>query len=105
MSTCEPSIRAGAGRLDLLTANEVRRWLAIAVADGSPRLIVDLGQVVFVDSTGLVALVGGLREARQAGGDLRLAGAPDQARDLFARTSLDRVFRLYRSIDDALVGL
>lgn len=92
------------GRLDIASAAEVKRAFAEAVAEGSPRLIVDLAGVNFIDSSGLSALVSGLRAARQAGGDLRIAAAGNQPTAIFALTSLDQVFRLYPSVEEAASG-
>jgi anti-sigma B factor antagonist len=92
------------GRLDLLSAAEVRQRLAQAVADGNRRLVVDLGDVAFVDSSGLAALIGGLKAARLAGGDLRLARAGDQARLILKVTQLDQILRPYPTLEEALAG-
>ena len=91
------------GRLDLLTAGEVKRRLAQAAAEHR-RLVVDLGQVTFIDSSGLGALVGGLKAARVAGGDLRIARPGDQARTVLELTTLDRVLRPYATVEEALAG-
>ena len=96
-------VRLG-GRLDLLSAAEFRQRLAQAVAEGNRRLIVDLAEVPFVDSSGLGALISGLKTARLAGGDLRIARPTDQARSLLELTVLDRVLRPYPSIEEALAG-
>jgi anti-sigma B factor antagonist len=48
--------------------------------------------------------MGGLKAARQAGGDLRIARAGEQARSVLSLTSLDRVFRMYDTVDDALAA-
>jgi anti-sigma B factor antagonist len=74
------------GRLDLLTAADVKRDLADLVADGRRRLIFDLERVSFVDSSGLGALISGLKAARQAGGDLRIARANAQMHTLLKLT-------------------
>src|SRR3712207_4881193 len=81
------------GRLDLLSAAEVKQRLASIVGEGNRRLIVDLDQVSFVDSSGLGALIGGLKAARQAGGDLRIARPPEQARVILDLTTLNRVLK------------
>src|SRR5205809_5297005 len=52
--------------------------LAAAVEDGNRQLVVDLDQVNFIDSSGLGALISGLKSARQAGGDLRIANPSEQ---------------------------
>ena len=92
------------GRLDIGSAAEMKKAFAEAVAAGSRRLVVDLGLVSFIDSSGLSALVSGLRAARQAGGDLRIAAAGEQPSALFSLTSLDQVFRLYPTVEAAVDG-
>ncbi len=93
-----------AGRLDLLSAGAVKQRLAEAVAAGQRRLVVDLAAVPFIDSTGLTSLIAGLKAARQAGGDLRLARPTDQARTILGLTTLDRVLRPYPTVEEALAG-
>ncbi len=68
------------GRLDLLSAAEAKSRLLETGAGGHPRLVIDLAEVSFIDSTGLGALIGALKSARQHGGDLRLARPTDQAK-------------------------
>lgn len=92
------------GRLDITSAAEAKRLFAESVQAGSPRLVVDLAGITFIDSSGLSALVSGLRSCRQAGGDLRIAAAGAQPTAVFALTSLDQVFRLYPTVAEALDG-
>ena len=92
------------GRLDLVSATAVKRHLAEAVAAGHRRLVADLAEVPFIDSTGLASLIGGLKAARLAGGDLRIARANDQARVILRLTKLDRVLRPYPTVEEALAG-
>lgn len=92
------------GRLDLLSAADVKRRLAQAVADGYHRLVLDLGMVTFIDSSGLGAVIGALKDARVAGGDLRLARVGEQARLILELTTLDRVLRPYPTVEEALAG-
>ena len=68
------AVVTGPPRLNMTAAPRMREALAQAVADGSPQIVVDLGGTTFVDSSGLGALVGGLKTARQAGGDLVRGG-------------------------------
>ena len=93
-----------AGRLDLLSAAEVRQGLSRAVAEGNRRLIVDLAEVPFIDSSGLGALVSGLKAARLAGGDLRIAEPNEQARVILELTTLNRVLKPYATVEEALAG-
>ena len=93
-----------AGRLDVAVAGEVLRRIAAAVAGGHRRLVVDLAEVATVDNSGLGALVNGLKAARTAGGDLRLARAGQQPRKTLRLTALDRVIRPHDTLDEALAG-
>jgi anti-sigma B factor antagonist len=90
------------GRLDFLSASDARKHFSDAVETGGKRIVVDLAKVTFIDSSGLGALVGGLKTARQAGGDLRIASPSQQAKSLLKLTSLDQVFREHPTVDDAL---
>lgn len=100
----ETAIVRPSGRLDLLSAGEVRKQLSQTVAEGRRRIVVDLEDVSFIDSSGLGALVGGLKSARQAGGDLRLARPREQARVILQLTTLEKVLRPYPSLEEALAG-
>ncbi len=92
------------GRLDLLSAAEVRQQISTAVADGNQRLVVDMSGVEFIDSTGLGSLVSGLKATRLAGGDLRLARPGEQVRTILKLTTLDRVLKPYETTEEALAG-
>jgi anti-sigma B factor antagonist len=93
------------GRLDLVSAAQLRTAVDEAVAAGRPRLVVDLSGITFVDSSGLGALVAGLKKARQAGGELRIAAAGEQVLTVLTLTRLIRVLRPYGTVDEALDGL
>src|SRR5437660_10808895 len=62
------------GELDMADAVSVAAALA-AVAAREPEIIVDLARLEVIDSSGVAALARGRRQARLAGGELRLAAA------------------------------
>jgi anti-sigma B factor antagonist len=90
------------GRLNMVAAPRLRSAIDAAVDGGQSRLVVDLGGTSFVDSSGLGALVSGLKKTRQAGGDLRIAGAGEQVLTVLGLTNLDRVLRPHVRVEDAL---
>jgi len=92
------------GRLNMVAAGDVRRAVAALADEGTPRVVVDLSGTSFIDSSGLGSLVAGLKTARQAGGDLRIAGATDQALLVLRLTNLDRVLKPHATVEDALDG-
>lgn len=92
------------GRFDFASAPEARKQLTGAVASGHAKLIVELSGVEFVDSAGLGALIGGMRAARQADGDLRLTNPRAQAKTLLSLTSVDQVLKIHPTVEEALAG-
>ncbi|MEO7754080.1 MAG: STAS domain-containing protein [Terracoccus sp.] len=89
------------GRLTMATAPALKAAVAATITDERPRVVVDLTGIAFVDSSGLGALVSGLKATRQAGGDLRIVGVGDQVRTVLSLTNLDRVLHPYDKIEDA----
>lgn len=89
------------GRLNMVAAPGLRAQLHDLVAGGSTRIVVDLSGTEFIDSSGLGALVSGLKTARQAGGDLRIATPSQQVEAVLELTNLNRVLRSYPSADAA----
>jgi len=69
--------------------------------DPQARIVVDLSAVDFIDSSGLGALIGGLKAARQEGGDLRIACAGDQVKAVLKLTNLDRILAPYGTVEEA----
>jgi anti-sigma B factor antagonist len=71
------------------------------IGDGTVRLVVDLAGTDFIDSSGLGALITGLKKTRQAGGDLRLANPTAQITAVLEMTNLNRVLQPVASVDGA----
>jgi len=90
------------GRLTMAAAGELKAAVDREVGAGRTLVVVDLGDTAFLDSSGLGALVGGLRAARAAGGDLRIARVGAQVRTVLELTTMDRVLRPYASVEDAV---
>lgn len=85
-------IRAGS-RLNMVSAPQLRATVEKAVASGKNRVVVDLATTEFMDSSGLGALIGALKIARAAGGDLRIASAGEQVRMVLQLSNMDRILR------------
>ena len=89
------------GRLNMVAASALRKQLQDIVEGGSSRIVVDLSATEFIDSSGLGALISGLKIARQEGGDLRIAATPKQVGTVLELTNLNRVLPTYESVDTA----
>ena len=90
------------GSLDLATAPSVRAALTDASERGDHKLIVDLHKIDFLDSTGLGALIGAQRRAREFEGEVRLVAKEGQILRLLRITGLLRVFAVYPTLEDAV---
>src|SRR6478609_9042888 len=88
------TVLAVSGELDMATAPAVRERLHALLADGHERLIVDLDNVGFLDSTALGVLVGVLKRVRTQDGDLRLVCNAPRVRKVFEITRLDQAFTI-----------
>ncbi len=89
------------GRLNMVTAGQLKDTVTEAVAAGRQRLVVDLTKATFMDSSGLGALIGALKTARAAGGDLRIAGANEQVLMVLQLSNMDRILRPYETPESA----
>ncbi|HWI41985.1 MAG TPA: STAS domain-containing protein [Nocardioides sp.] len=92
------------GRLNLTSASRLKQAVDDEVGKGKARLVLDLAELEFIDSSGLGAIVSGLKAARQAGGDLRIAAAGEQVLTVLKLTNLDRILRPHPSVEDATGG-
>ena len=90
------------GSLDIATSPTVRAALTSASEKGDHKLIVDLTKVDFLDSTGLGALIGGQRRAKEFDGEVRLVAKEGQILRLLRITGLLKVFSVYPTLEDAL---
>jgi len=90
------------GRLDMVAAPQLRALVDVTVGAGHTSLVIDFAETAFIDSTGLGAVISGLKSARQAGGDLKIARVTGQVGVVLQLTNLDRVFRSYPTVEEAL---
>jgi anti-sigma B factor antagonist len=88
-------------QLDASNAKEFKREIAPILA-GASKLVFDLGQLRFVDSSGLGAILSCLRQVNSAGGELRLCGLSKPVRALFELVRMHRIFDISDTRDDAI---
>ena len=97
-TVCRP-----AGELDAYTVSQFRE--ALAELAGAPRLLIDLSEVPFMDSAGLGALIGGIRRAREAGGDVAVACSRPTLTRLLHTTGFDRIVPVTETVEEAATAL
>ena len=91
-----------AGEIDVYTAPKLREKIATLVEEGVYDIVIDLERVEFLDSTGLGALIGGLKRVRNHDGSLSLVCTRERLLKLFRITGLNKVFDIHPDIDSAI---
>jgi len=89
------------GRFDSYEAPRLTTWFDQA----TPKVVVNLANVGFVDSSALALLVKGMKHCRQQGGDLALCSLQQPVRVIFELTRLDKAFGIYANENEALQAL
>ena len=92
------------GRLDITTAWQFRLKLQECIAKLSRHIVVNLGQVNFIDSSGLTSLVAGMRDADKVRGSFRICNVHPEAKLVFEVTMMDSVFEIFETESEALEG-
>lgn len=92
-----------AGRVTLGDeSNQLRSKIKEVLAQGKNRVVLDLGDVSYIDSAGLGTLVAGYTSARGNGGEIRLANVTKKFHELLNITKLVTIFDVYDSAADAV---
>ncbi len=90
------------GRLNAITSGELKDKLKQLVDEGVIDIVLDLSAVTFIDSSGLSAIVSGLKVTREQAGSLKIVGLNPSTKKVFELTRLDKVFELFERVEDAL---
>ena len=90
------------GRLDAAAAPGVREEIDGFLKRGRNRLIFDMHEVSFVDSSGLAVFVNALKGARAAGGDIAILSPTKPVRSILELTRLHRILAIVDSQEAAV---
>ncbi|GAA2215135.1 MULTISPECIES: STAS domain-containing protein [Nonomuraea] len=90
------------GELDLFTAPFLRDEVRDAIKQDSARLVLDLQQLSFMDSSGLSVLIEAWRLATGEGGGVSLAAPQAPVARILRTTGLDRRIKVYSDVDTAV---
>lgn len=89
------------GEININTSPDVKRSFDRVVKEKHDRVIIDLAQVEYVDSSGLATLVEAYKNLKSYGGKLKLAAISSKVRGLFEITKLDKLFDIAEDLDSA----
>lgn len=86
-----------------LTQADALKAEMVAVIDKHPKkILADFSQVQYVDSSFLGAMVSSLKYAVANKADIAVVNLPKDIHDLFSLIRLDKVFKIYASVGEAL---
>jgi anti-sigma B factor antagonist len=106
--TVQPSgdvsvVTVQAKRLDAYLAPEFKAKLVDLVQSGHERIVMDMAVLEFIDSSGLGALIAGLK-ALGGRGEIVLCGITPRLLSLFQLTHVDKLFHIFDNVEEAVSG-
>ena len=84
--------------------SNIRNKVHSLVTDNVKRIVIDLGGVNYMNSSGIGTLISCLTTVRNGGGELRLANVGGKVQNLFVITQLVKVFDTYETVERALAN-
>jgi anti-sigma B factor antagonist len=82
--------------------SELKEKIKNLSSGGVKRIVMDMADVTFINSTGLGSLISSLTTVRAAGGDLRLSSVNEKVHNLFVITKLATVFDIHDTLEQAV---
>ena len=89
------------GEIDLIRSPQLRNELIELLDDNLERMVIDLSQVPFMDSSGVATLVEALQVQRRNNRKLILCGLQKKVQSIFEISRLDMVFTITQDTDSA----
>ena len=90
------------GEIDINTSPSIKKSFDKLISSRTPKIIVNLTKVTYVDSSGLATLVEILKNMRSYGGKLKLSNMSSKVKSLFEITKLEKLFDIVANEEDAI---
>ena len=97
-------ILALSGSIDALTAPQISDQISALTASGKNKLVADFSGVDYTSSAGLRVLLGGVKETRALGGDLRLAAVQPEVLKVLKLSGFTTIMKLFEDVDTAVAS-
>jgi anti-sigma B factor antagonist len=92
------------GRVDSEGAVDLDLALQTATSEGKSKMILELSQVRYMNSSGLRTLADILTQNRKSGGDLKLVNLHPKVQRVFQIIGFDKFFSIYATVEEALAS-
>lgn len=90
------------GEVDINTSPDIKKSFDKLISSKTPKIVINLSKVTYVDSSGLATLVEILKNMRAYGGRLRLTNMSGKIKSLFEITKLEKLFEIIADEDEAI---
>jgi len=90
------------GEIDLYNTPELKQAIDEHISKGKRKIIINMSDVSYIDSSGIGALVSAASNLKKYGGELKLVGLYGSVRKVFELTKLTSFFSIYRDVAEAL---
>jgi len=99
------SILVVGGEVDYEVSPQLKAHMMRAIKAGAKRVVLDLSDVTFIDSTAIGVIAGAVEKLDEAGGSLAIVSTHEKVVQIFEITGLDSVITLHASREEALAAL
>jgi anti-sigma B factor antagonist len=82
------------GEIDVSNITEFKETLISGIETKSPHILLDCGQLKYIDSTGLGVLVAAYKKATELGGSIQIIRLKPYLKKIFMITALDKIFNI-----------
>ena len=89
------------GEIDMSSSPELRKELMQLARKKVSTLLVDFEGVSYIDSSGIATFVESMKCMMTYGGKMKFVGISEKIMEIFCFAKLDKVFEIYRTVDDA----
>lgn len=93
------------GELTAQNAPNLRALFDEHITASNPSLVLDAGELKYMDSAGLGALVSGLHRSREYAGHFLVSNLQDEVQSIFELTKMNHLFKIYADTDAAVTWL
>ena len=88
------------GNIDFQRVEELKKFIFKLVKNNAPSIIIDLSQIEYIDSSGLVLFVTVQKTMNKYGGKIGLLNLKKETIELLKLATIDTIFKIYNSLDE-----
>lgn len=92
------------GTIETANASSLEETLERLVVDRCYRIVIDLSGVTYISSAGWGIFIGEIKDVRNHGGDIKLAGMVGDVHEVFQLLEFQSILEAYPTVDEAIAA-